>query len=115
MRFHEVIKGLILFFCHGMLHFSELKFKMLVSGAGGPEPPFFAWSRSRFFCLEPEPETSPGPLMSGARAAQKSLNPDPVPEQDPISFLKKFETKFLFWRIPYIIYPHQKNLKKCIL
>ena len=34
------------------------------------EPPFFVWSQSRFFCLEPESAT--GPRTSGAGAAQKS-------------------------------------------
>ena len=41
LRSAEVIKGLILICCHGMLHFSELKLKMLVSGAGAAWSPHF--------------------------------------------------------------------------
>ena len=71
LRSAEVIKGLILICCHGMLHFSELKLKMLVSGAG-----------AALFCQKPE--SAPGTRTSGA--AQKSGSSSTLVDNNSIGF-----------------------------
>ena len=72
------------------------------------EPPFFAWCRSHFFCLEPE--SVPGPRTSEAIAAQKSGGSATLQLKVFWNILH-FKEVNIFVKNVYIVYRYRYSLK----